>query len=1176
MNKACLILIAVLLVLPIITKAPEITATKTDYLKYVSSEVDIDHACSEYQLCNPTALTFNIASKSKSYFNWNFLETKNTLKNSWFLIKQNVTQNITWYDSVCKDYISFNVSTGKNDTLQNCTNKLNWLLNTSEVWSSYNPIGSSIAANRCYDIKICGSYGLATYDNPVAIDNTLDVAGYSYPEYAWWNNSWTYCRNITVSNPQANYPAYINITNTTNMFANRTDIRFVNTYCNNGGSVLSWDLRDNSSSWFSADVLLDGTQSIISVYYNPSVSTASTSNYQTTWDNRQSSMIHYTPNDEGTGNTIYDIVNVNGLMNGTNTGADWTTGYYGSALSYVRANTDRVSLGNANDISGTNKFTIECYVNLTTKPSGTEEYNVFTKASSGSSGEWVFGVAYAASQLRVDVRGAGWCGELLSGSLNANQWYHVAATYDGTNTTLYLNGTQIGTKNCSQTIGSTSDVNYMGAFLTTTHNMNGLIDECKMFNKNLNSTEIGNHYAITRPTFSVGSETTNSTPSAAPTLTTLTINGASSNATHSYTPSTPDNFTASVNVTGLWVAIVSNGTLLSNGTTSTTTSIANGVGFYNITAYYAGNATYSGSSATYWLTITQAANPMTFCIQNSTAEYCNLIVNGGFYSLSSTGSYYETYPTPIKSRWGCSGGGYTITRNGTDITSENNTWVTVRAGTGSDNEYDLTCTGNQNYTGNLTREGVGINKGIPNINVTFNTSSAVAAGTPVLVTCNKPAEITAYNLYKDNVNITNPYVFDTTGLLGNYNYTCNTTGNANYTAGSGSSILTVTSASGLSINVYDEENTTKALTFNITVNNGTASDTAYNQNNPYFNTSIIGAVTIDITSTGYQQRTYYTTLSVGSSTTINASLLSVGSGSWVIFYVYTPTELPIQNALINAERLVPPASWLTVAQKKTDSSGSAAIFLSPITTYRLNFSAAGYTNQSLQLMPAASPYVIYMMPTSALNISYNTSYKNLVIWIEPNGTALYQNTTNAFRYYILSSDNMLEFEGWRLTYSNGSTILFQNTTNAGGVTYTTNIDTTIYSSGYIDLNYWFKKAGFALVNDTHRYYIYGVIAYNTSIMAEVNDIAAGVAAGTPDVTMEQFAFISMLITIIGMAAASSQMKMFGSGVIGLMILSMLTFIGTYIWGSAYIVGWELVGLFSLGVVAAIYIRGGFG
>jgi hypothetical protein len=681
------------------------------------------------------------------------------------------------------------------------------------------------------------------------------------------------------------------------------------------------------------------------------------------------------------------------------------------------------------------------------------------------------------------------------------------------------------------------------------NNFTGSIDEVRVYNRALSQSElfyiyqngVGNH---TR----TGAEEVGSSP----TSTTLTINGGVGNITHQYT-TMADNITAYVNVTGLPVNITVNGTQIANGITSATNQYIFPAGYWNVTAYYIGNGTYTASSAVIWANITQASSSCT--LNNNPASPIT-------YANQSNASCSCTNPEASSNLY----------RNGTLANSENNVFITLGVAT---HNYICNVTSTGNYTSATTNSNYVVNKGTPNINITLNTSSTISSGTPALITCNKPAELASI-LYNDTINITNPYVYDTTGKIGVFNFTCNTTGNTNYTAAANNKTLTITSASGLTVNVFDEENTTKALTFNITVNNGTASDTAYNQNNPYVNTSITGAVTIDITSTGYQQRTYYTTLTAGVATTVNASLLLTASGSWVIFYVYTPTELPIQNAMINVERLIPPASWLTVAQKKTDSSGSAATFLSPITTYRLNFSAIGYTNQSLQLMPAASPYVIYMMPTSALNISYNTSYKNLVIWIEPNGTALYQNTTNAFKYYILSSDNQLEFEGWRLTYSNGSQILFQNTTNSGGVTYTTNIDTTIYSTGYIDLNYWFKKTDFALVNDTHRYYIYGVHAYNTSIMAEVNDIAAGVAAGTPDVTMEQFAFISMLISIVCMAAASSQMKMFGSGVIGLMILSMLTFIGTYIWGSAYIVGWALVGLFALGVVAAIYIRGGFG
>jgi ABC-type phosphate transport system permease subunit len=41
-------------------------------------------------------------------------------------------------------------------------------------------------------------------------------------------------------------------------------------------------------------------------------------------------------------------------------------------------------------------------------------------------------------------------------------------------------------------------------------------------------------------------------------------------------------------------------------------------------------------------------------------------------------------------------------------------------------------------------------------------------------------------------------------------------------------------------------------------------------------------------------------------------------------------------------------------------------------------------------------------------------------------------------------------------------------------------------------------------------------------------------------------------------------------------MAMFTSIGTYLYGTAYIVGWSLFGALALGVIAAIWIRGGFG
>lgn len=1079
---------------------------------------------------------------------------------------RNISYNVTdVYNVTCSD--SFNCTKGT--TVITTKWRLEWKeLTTTSV---------TLQKNKVYVIDI---YGHRTPTlRQLKTDIIPEVLGVNMSELAWWNSSWSYCKNLTITRYASDVVAY-NITGL--RLTNSYEARIINNSCSGAGTEQNFTVKSSatasaSDDWLDVEFKAPATNTTWSVYYG-NAGAANPAYYFLLFNPNMASL-----SISATTDTAYD-------WHSDDTAKYSVTGGYLLAAHIDSAEYNTDQLQTQMDFSSYGKVTVwvKSYM---TSASGNEYYTRFF-AATATLGSW----ANTWSNFQLT-------------SANKYRMYKDNAPTDDYDTAVAL----LYQKNLSLKV----IYSFAGTYATYygynetdaqlfTRNQTALGANAKYFGTWTDPSTTGSsvRYYVYKVYFGEVSPSNTNTPTVA--LGTEEVgSGALSPKWEGNTTSYPAFYSPSnstvmsirwvnasavspVNTTTVNVTI--NGTNYNmpltagdsyNGTYQY--SIVLGAGGYNWSSSAKENTTLWNTSSVWNFSIPINPNEDTFCIENATGTMCNnqagtctgYYMTGGGSGLIGV-KQWATYGETVNISMSSSSGLNYIFLNTTNYTQFNNQFVIYPAG------YWLAganTTSNTNYSYNCSQVELEINKANPSslMSIAFNTSSTVTIGTPVNITCSVPLQINSTsNLYNDTAVITYPsWVFNTTGKsIGTYNFTCNTTGNANYTAGSTNKTLTLTSAAGLSVNVFDEENTTHALTFNITVNNGTASDTAYNQVNPYLNTSISGVITIDITSAGYQQRSYYAT--IGVVTEINASLLATSSGSWVIFYVYTPTELPIQNALINAERLIPPASWLTVAQKKTDSSGSAAIFLSPTTTYRLNFSAAGYSNQTQQLQPAASPYVIYMLPTSALNISYNTSYKNIILWIEPNGTALYSNESYVFRYYIFSSDNMLQYEGWQLTYSNGTQILLQNTTNAGGVTYTQNIDTAIWNSGYIDFNYWFKKYGFGLVNATQRYYIYGVHAYNTSIMAGVNDIAAGVAAGTPDVTMEQFAFISMLISIICMAAASSQYKLFGSGVIGLMILSMFSFMGTYIWGAAYIVGWELVGLFALGVVATIYIRGGFG
>ncbi|MDR6488986.1 hypothetical protein J2799_003521 [Chryseobacterium vietnamense] len=74
-------------------------------------------------------------------------------------------------------------------------------------------------------------------------------------------------------------------------------------------------------------------------------------------------------------------------------------------------------------------------------------------------------------------------------ALNANTWYHVAATYDGANMKIYINGVLDATKAQTGNVNSTGAFN-VGYLYNTSRNFNGKIDEVRVWKRALSQTEI--------------------------------------------------------------------------------------------------------------------------------------------------------------------------------------------------------------------------------------------------------------------------------------------------------------------------------------------------------------------------------------------------------------------------------------------------------------------------------------------------------------------------------------------------------------------------------------------------------------------------------------------------------------------------------------------------------------
>lgn len=88
-------------------------------------------------------------------------------------------------------------------------------------------------------------------------------------------------------------------------------------------------------------------------------------------------------------------------------------------------------------------------------------------------------------------------------ALNTNTWYHVAATYDGANMKLYINGVLDATRAQTGNVASSGAFN-VGYLYNTSRNFNGKVDEVRVWKRALSQTEISQNMCnVTLPATSL-------------------------------------------------------------------------------------------------------------------------------------------------------------------------------------------------------------------------------------------------------------------------------------------------------------------------------------------------------------------------------------------------------------------------------------------------------------------------------------------------------------------------------------------------------------------------------------------------------------------------------------------------------------------------------------------------
>jgi hypothetical protein len=88
-------------------------------------------------------------------------------------------------------------------------------------------------------------------------------------------------------------------------------------------------------------------------------------------------------------------------------------------------------------------------------------------------------------------------------ALNANTWYHVAATYDGSTMKIYINGVLDASKSQTGSVNSNGAFN-VGYLYNTSRNFNGKVDEVRVWKRALSQTEVSQNMCnVTLPATSL-------------------------------------------------------------------------------------------------------------------------------------------------------------------------------------------------------------------------------------------------------------------------------------------------------------------------------------------------------------------------------------------------------------------------------------------------------------------------------------------------------------------------------------------------------------------------------------------------------------------------------------------------------------------------------------------------
>ncbi len=314
----------------------------------------------------------------------------------------------------------------------------------------------------------------------IVVPFDIELLEASDASLAWYNSSWGFRKQIAIDftkvsggSSLTDFPILIQLSSDASLAANAQadadDILFT---LADGTTKLSHEIETFTSAtgalmaWVKIPSLSASANTIIYVYYGNS----GVSNQQSAaavWSNGYAGVWHLN------GNANDSTSNAN---NGTATGTTTTAGLFGNALDF-NGTSDLITINNAASLQLTSALTLEGWARPDTF--GASDFvNAIVRKGDSNPNNYQLALQNSSGYLVLDGTDNGGDGPRTA-TLSASTWYNVVGTFNGTTSSIYLNGSLSASAADSAPATDTRAL-YIGGRIGNTDFFDGRLDEVRI------------------------------------------------------------------------------------------------------------------------------------------------------------------------------------------------------------------------------------------------------------------------------------------------------------------------------------------------------------------------------------------------------------------------------------------------------------------------------------------------------------------------------------------------------------------------------------------------------------------------------------------------------------------------------------------------------------------------